>query len=218
LRLLDFHFETEAFTLENNGLVNGLVRILNKDLDTYKHSRRVGKLAKGMANSLNLDIHQKRKLLIGCTLHDVGKVMIPDEILKKPSRLSESEFEIMKRHPTLGHNILLIEGIADPDVMDIVRYHHERWDGLGYPYGMKGKEIPFYARICAIIDAFDCMVTDRPYRKGISLEGVKRELITHSGSQFDPYYINKFIHLLDTDLFDEYCEYNIRGHKKVLID
>lgn len=190
--------------MNHQGVVNGLIRILNKDLDTYLHSIRVGKLAKLMANLLNIDRYQTRDFLIGCCLHDVGKVLIPDRILKKPSSLNRTELENIKRHPIMGYYILLIEGINHPRIVDIIKFHHERWDGLGYPYGLKAQTIPNLARICAIIDAFDCMVSDRPYRKGMSFEGARHELLAHSGSQFDPFYIHKFIHILDNYSLDEY--------------
>lgn len=177
-------------------LVNCLVRILGKDRETYEHSLRVGKIAKFMASNLKgLDESDKQRFIVGCYLHDIGKVMVPNEILNKPLSLSAEEWRIIKRHPEIGARLLLIEEYVDEQILDIVKYHHERWDGLGYPYGLKGNEIPVFSRICSIIDAFDTMVSNRPYRKGLPIETAKEELHKQSWLQFDGFYVTQFLNL-----------------------
>ncbi|WP_248924171.1 HD-GYP domain-containing protein [Paenibacillus hamazuiensis] len=174
-----------------------LLRLLAKDPLTYEHSIRVGALAKTMISHYvpGMDEMEKQSIIAGCTVHDIGKIMIPDDILCNPSPLTPSEWQIMKRHPEIGARLLLIEGERDPYILDIVKYHHERWDGAGYPYGLKGNEIPPVSRMCSILDAFDSMISDRPYRKGMSVEEAKQELCKQSWSQFDGFYVNQFINL-----------------------
>lgn len=178
-------------------VVNSMLRILTKDRDTYEHSLRVGKLAEILAFYCDFTDDQKRKLIIGCYLHDIGKIVIPDQILNKKSTLEVDEWEVMKQHTILGVILVENEGITDSEVIEIVRYHHERWDGSGYPYGLRGDEIPIFSRICSIVDAFDCMVSDRPYRKGMSIQQAKEELLSQNGKQFDPFYVEIFLRLPD---------------------
>jgi HD-GYP domain-containing protein (c-di-GMP phosphodiesterase class II) len=127
--------------------------------------------------------------------HDIGKVKIPDSILNKPGRLTDEEFEIIKKHPVIGEQIL--SSIASlRDVLPVVRHHHERWDGKGYPDRLSGDNIPFEARIVSVADAYDAMVSDRPYRKGMSAEKAIEELEKCAGSQFDPLIVKAFMKVL----------------------
>ncbi len=129
-------------------------------------------------------------------LHDIGKVRIPDEILYKSSRLTDEEFAIMKQHPVIGEEILKgIPGLAH--VLPVVRHHHERWDGKGYPDGISGENIPFAARIVALCDSFDAMVSDRPYRQGMPLDSAIAEIRKGAGTQFDPLMAETFIRLVE---------------------
>ena len=122
---------------------------------------------------------------VGTPLHDIGKIGIEDCILNKPSKLTADEFEIMKKHTTMGANIL--EQISElAEMIPIVRSHHERWDGGGYPDGLAGEEIDRLARIVAVADAFDAMTSDRPYRKGMAADAGFAEVERMSGKQFDP--------------------------------
>ncbi|CAH0120918.1 MULTISPECIES: HD-GYP domain-containing protein [unclassified Paenibacillus] len=171
-----------------------------KDIDTYRHSLKVGKLALSMAFHLNLDQKRTRLLYNGCCLHDIGKLFVPDTILRNQEELEPSEWETMKSHPSLGAELLRKRSNVDQDIIDIVEFHHERWDGHGYPYGLKGADIPMFARICAIIDSFESMRSDRPYRKRLSLSQAKDELRNNSGTQFDKYYVDVFLSLPDTIL------------------
>ncbi|MGF9711479.1 HD-GYP domain-containing protein [Paenibacillus naphthalenovorans] len=177
--------------------VNGLTQLLVKDIVTYEHSIRVGKMAKLMAAYLNFDELQTQKLIAGCCLHDIGKVHIHDSILKKKSSLTQEEWKYMKCHAFFGVQMAIMEGITDQDVIDTIHYHHERWDGTGYPSGLKGNDIPVYARICSILDAFDCMISDRPYKKGMSIQHAREELLNQSYSQFDGHYVQVFLTIQD---------------------
>ncbi len=172
-----------------------LVRLMEKDVDTYEHSLRLGKLAKGMALMMRLNLAQTRQLVIGCCLHDIGKIYMPDSILKKKTSLTEREWRMMKQHPVLGADILRIHAPEEQTIIGIVEFHHERWNGTGYPCGLSGTDIPAFARICSIIDSFDSMLSDRPYRSGISLEEAKEELRRHSGTQFDKQYVELFLQM-----------------------
>ncbi|MDQ7823959.1 MAG: HD domain-containing phosphohydrolase [Candidatus Eremiobacteraeota bacterium] len=129
-------------------------------------------------------------------LHDIGKIKIPEEVLYKPSRLTDEEYEIIKQHPLIGEEILRPIP-AMQHVLPVVRHHHERWDGKGYPDGQSGSDIPLPARIIAITDAFDAMVSDRPYRKGIPLEDALAEIRKNSGVQFDPDLVQAFLQVVD---------------------
>ncbi|MBP1155892.1 MULTISPECIES: HD domain-containing phosphohydrolase [unclassified Paenibacillus] len=180
-----------------NQAVNGLTQLLVKDIATYEHSIRIGKMAKLMAAYLNYDEQQTQKLIAGCCLHDMGKVHIHESILKKKSSLTQEEWKFMKRHAFFGVQMAIMEGITDQDIIDTIHYHHERWDGTGYPTGLQGTDIPLYARICSILDAFDSMISDLPYKKGMSIQHAREELIRQSYSQFDGRYVQVFLTIQD---------------------
>ncbi|MEC0144314.1 HD-GYP domain-containing protein [Paenibacillus alginolyticus] len=163
-----------------------------KDEVTYSHSLRLGSMAKIMANHLRFDEEQKENLIIGCCLHDYGKIFTPEKILHKESALTSKEWEIMKRHPVIGARLLILENV-EQEIIDVVKYHHERIDGKGYPYGLKGDEIPNYSKICSIIDSYDSMVSNRVYRKGLTPLQAREELMKHSGTQFDEFYVREFV-------------------------
>ncbi|WP_283214803.1 HD-GYP domain-containing protein [Paenibacillus sp. HWE-109] len=167
--------------------------LAEKDIQTYQHSLRVGALCRRMALHLHLDKKQTLQLVQGGCLHDIGKVGIPDEILNKNSALTAKEWEFMRLHPSIGTQMMQEHAHTDKEIMEIIHFHHERWNGEGYPNGLKGEEIPIFARICAIIDTFDSMVSDRPYRKGLSFEAAEQELLLHSGKQFDSYLVDLFL-------------------------
>jgi HD-GYP domain-containing protein (c-di-GMP phosphodiesterase class II) len=130
-------------------------------------------------------------------LHDVGKIALPANLLAKPGRLAPAEYELIKRHVTIG--AMLIENIPGfAEAAKAVRYHHERWDGKGYPDGLAGDKIPLLGRIVALIDAYSAMVIDRPYHKRIEYEQAVRELRARAGSQFDPKLVEKFVALVES--------------------
>ncbi|MBN9504112.1 MAG: hypothetical protein BGO01_16700 [Armatimonadetes bacterium 55-13] len=164
----------------------------NKDRYTRKHSEDVTEYALWTAEELGLSEETMRTIRIGGLLHDVGKIGVPDDILRKPGRLTPEEYEIMKRHPRLGE--LIVGGIPGMEsIIDAVRSHHERWDGQGYPDQLAGEQIPFMGRLLAVADAFSAMTTDRPYRKGMDFSVAIGEIRAGMGTQFDPTMADAFI-------------------------
>jgi HD-GYP domain-containing protein (c-di-GMP phosphodiesterase class II) len=151
---------------------------------TRKHSDRVEKVARFLAEKLGFPYERKYILSVACILHDIGKVGIDSRIVYKPGTLTPAERKIMEKHPELGSKI--VKNLYGFKIDHFIRHHHERWDGGGYPDGLKGEEIPFESRIIALADAFDSMITDRPYRTGMPLNDVIEEIKRCAGTQFDP--------------------------------
>ncbi|WP_314586691.1 HD domain-containing phosphohydrolase [Paenibacillus terrigena] len=174
--------------------------LLEKDKITYEHSIRVGYLAKCIAKQLQLTKTQASQLIMGCCLHDIGKIQIPTEILTKDTQLTAYEWDVMRQHPILGAERLSLLQLGSRKVMDIVKYHHERWNGEGYPSGLMWDNIPPFARICAVIDALDRMISDQPYRPAMTLEEAKAELIRNTNSQFDKKYVAACLRIPDEEL------------------
>jgi len=170
---------------------------------TYQHGVRVAFMAEKFAHALQMDTKEKEMLIRGCFLHDIGKLFVPSRILDQEGPLTEQQWKIVKLHPELGAELLLDQVYAEQGIVDLVRYHHERWDGKGYPSGLRGKQIPVQARICAVLDAFDCMLTTRSYRKPATFEEAKRELILHKNTQFDGEIVDQFLALSEqmSDLY-----------------
>jgi HD-GYP domain-containing protein (c-di-GMP phosphodiesterase class II) len=156
-----------------------------KDPGIGEHLRDVSGIARGIARGMSLSEEQVEDLVTGTLLHDVGKIGVPDHILHKPGRLTDEEYETMRRHPTLGVEIVSpIRALAP--VLPTINHHHERFDGKGYPGGLRGEDIPLAARVLAVADAFDAMIRDRPYGYGVSREAALQEIEANSGTQFDP--------------------------------
>ena len=133
-----------------------------------------------------------KRIGVGSLLHDLGKIGVPDSLLQKAGRLTDAEFEIIKQHPTIGRRIL--EGVAGfAQYLPAVELHHENWDGTGYPHGQAGKETPIDARIIHVVDAYDAMTTNRPYRKPMTHEKAMKTLAECSGTQFDPEVVEAFV-------------------------
>lgn len=175
-----------------------LIRLSDKDRETHEHVLRVGELAHCWASLHPFpDETDRHAFIIGCCVHDLGKIMIDDSILQKTSKLDRDEWDAMKTHPEWGEKLLLEERMTDKRLLDIIKHHHERWDGRGYPLGLRGESIPALARMCSIIDAFDAMISDRPYKKGMTVEQAKEELAEQSGIQFDELYVRQFLSLPD---------------------
>ncbi|MDT4969407.1 MAG: cyclic di-GMP phosphodiesterase [Acidobacteriota bacterium] len=162
-----------------------------RDADTYGHSERVVSFSVRIGRELGLDRDSLRSLEFGALLHDIGKIGIPDAILRKPGALSGVEWKIMKDHPSLGEKILSGIGFL-AGAARVVGEHHEKWDGTGYPSGLAGVEIDFNARIFAVADAFDAMISERVYRSGRSYEFAAAELDRCSGTHFDPQVVAAF--------------------------
>ena len=164
----------------------------NKDRYTRRHSEEVTEYALAIAAALGLSEESRRVLRVAALLHDVGKIGVPDRILRKPGRLSETEYEIVKGHPLLGETIIA----AIPDVDEIraaVVSHHERYDGAGHPHGLARDAIPLSGRIMAVADTYSAMTTDRPYRAARSRQEAIAELQACAGTQFDPKIVEAFI-------------------------
>jgi diguanylate cyclase (GGDEF)-like protein len=161
-----------------------------RDAYTGSHSERVSEMAARVATKIGLDAEQVELTRLAGSLHDLGKLAIPEEILRKPGELTDSERLVLERHPQIGYRMLDSLGV-DP-VADVVLHHHERWDGAGYPDGKHGEEIPLGARIIFVADAFDAMTTDRVYRPKRSAEDALAELERCAGTQFDPTIVAAF--------------------------
>jgi diguanylate cyclase (GGDEF)-like protein/putative nucleotidyltransferase with HDIG domain len=170
-----------------------------KDQTTHGHVRRTQIYATQMGKLFNVSQSDLSALHAGALLHDIGKLAVPEYILNKPGKLTEAEFAKMKIHPTVGGDILKRVNFPYP-VEDIVRYHHEKWDGSGYPKGLKGEQIPLIARIISVVDFYDATRCDRPYRKGMKREDSLGLLNSMVGSAFDPKVVKKFIeHVVEFD-------------------
>ncbi|WP_243292868.1 HD-GYP domain-containing protein [Bacillus sp. FJAT-47783] len=184
---------SKAYDQQIEKIVKGIIATLElKDSYTRGHSERVAKYASILAAETNQFSKEELKSFnYACLLHDVGKINIPDCILLKPSRLTDEEYEIIKIHPVVGAEVVKgVEGLTG--VIDVILYHHERWDGKGYPEQLKGEEIPLLARITAIADAFDAMTSSRSYRKALPLKEAYSRVIEGKGTQFDPELVNIF--------------------------
>lgn len=170
-----------------------------KDLNTGVHSTRLAEWAMHIARELGLNDGALADIEIAALLHDIGKVGIPDAILNKPARLTEDEYALMKKHPEYGWAVLRqIPGMKSASL--VILHHHESFDGRGYPAGLKGTEIPIGSRIVSVIDAFDAMVSNRPYREGMPIEEAARRLNEFSGTQFDPDVVRHFLPLAQSEV------------------
>ena len=189
----------EMATIHMNTIESLAIAIDAKDQTTHGHVRRTQIYASEMGRLLNVGASELQALFAGALLHDIGKLAVPEYILNKPGKLTESEFAKMKIHPTVGGDILRRVNFPYP-VEDIVRYHHEKWDGSGYPKGLKNEAIPLVARIISVVDFYDATRCDRPYRKGMKREDSLALLRNMAGTAFDPRIVEKFIeHVEDFD-------------------
>lgn len=175
-------------------MLRGMVRSLEaRDPYTALHSERVAAIAQDVGRALGLKEAELDTLVLGARLHDIGKVGVRDEVLLKPGKLTPAEWEEMRLHPELGLRILHPMLPYLGSIEGIVLHHHERWDGAGYPKGLKGEEIPLLARIVAVADAYEAMTSDRPYRKGLSPEEAAGVIRKGAGKQFDPEVARAFL-------------------------
>jgi diguanylate cyclase (GGDEF)-like protein len=191
-----YRYKISQSSSEKSKVIDMLLSALSeRDYVTQGHVERISGLCIQMADALDLHDNQKRNLILLSKVHDLGKIGIPDDILNKPSKLTEREYEKMKTHVKVGFNIanrskeLVL-------IAPLILHHHEFWDGNGYPSGLKGEEIPLECRILGIIDAFDAMTNDRPYHKGISMQEAIEEIRRCAGKQFDPFLSEKFIEII----------------------
>jgi len=163
-----------------------------RDPYTAGHSSRVTKISLAIGKELGLSKDDLQNLEYATLFHDIGKIGVSDNILNKPGKLTADEFDLMRKHPLIGVRILQDIEFLEKS-LPIIKHHHERVDGTGYPDGLSDSEIPFGARILAIADTFDAMITDRPYRKGVSEQKAIQEIIRNKGSQFDSELVDVFI-------------------------
>jgi HD-GYP domain-containing protein (c-di-GMP phosphodiesterase class II) len=170
-----------------------------KDLNTGVHSTRLAEWGMRVGQELGLEEAALQNLEVAALLHDIGKVGIPDAILKKPGRLDEDEYALMKKHPEYGWAVLRMLPGFERAALDIL-HHHETFDGQGYPAGLKQSEVPIVSRIVSVIDAFDAMVSSRPYRKGLPFEEAVRRLRVASGTQFDPTVVQCFLSFAEAEI------------------
>ncbi len=169
-----------------------------KDTYTRGHSDRVSEFSVLLGKKLNLSDEEINTLKIGGLFHDIGKIGVPDSILLKDSKLTDDEYSEIKNHPSIGAHILSNATIFQ-DVIPIVKHHHERYDGKGYPEQLKGDDIPFAARITAVADAFDAMTSRRTYRDSLDIDTVKAEIERCKGTQFDPKCADAFLDILNNE-------------------
>jgi HD-GYP domain-containing protein (c-di-GMP phosphodiesterase class II) len=187
--------------LAYDATIEGWSRALDlRDEETEGHTRRVTDftiwLARGMGLSEADIVHIRR----GALLHDIGKMGIPDSILLKPDELSDEEWKKMKAHPQFAYEMLSPITYLKP-ALDIPHYHHEKWDGTGYPHGLKGEQIPLAARIFALADVWDALTSDRPYRSAWPPDKAYEYIHEHSGTHFDPRVVEAFLSMKDLQAF-----------------
>jgi putative two-component system response regulator len=200
--------EVEHKTSENEMLMVQVVHALAdaidaKDVYTKGHSGRVAEYAREIAKRYGYSERKQDEIYVTALLHDVGKIGVPDEVINKPSKLTDEEFALIKAHPRLGADIL--DNIHSmPNLKAGARYHHERFGGGGYPDGITGKEIPEQARIIAVADAYDAMSSNRSYRKALPQATVRSEIEKGKGTQFDPVFADIMLTMIDED-----TEYNM---------
>lgn len=175
-----------------------LLAVKEKDPHTFYHCLRVGRVSRQLAKAMGLNEFEQAVLEFSGMFHDVGKVGIPDQVLLKPGKLDQHEVELMKSHPMKSSAI--IEPMSKTSFFRLmlpgIRYHHEKIDGTGYPFGVAGEKIPLPARVISVVDTFDAMSYSRPYRQALPLEKVQQELIDFSGTQFDAAIVRIFMQLI----------------------
>lgn len=188
---IEWEFESGiTITLE------GMVKLLeSRERDTEGHNQRVTEMAVNLAKALNVPNEQLINIKRGALLHDIGKMNIPEAILLKPGALTEDEMLVYKNHPNFAYDFLIKIDYLIPAI-DIPYCHHEKWDGTGYPRGLKGSEIPLAARIFAVIDVWDALKSDRPYRRGWTTEEIIEYLNKEAGKHFDPVIVEAFLKII----------------------
>jgi putative nucleotidyltransferase with HDIG domain len=199
--LLGIHSGNAQLYQQQKDFLAGVVRALTSAIDakdpyTCGHSDRVARVSVRLAEELGLDMEQVNTIYMAGLLHDIGKIGIDDQVLRKPGKLTDDEYAHIQRHAEIGHRILRDLRQLDP-VLPVVLHHHEQWDGRGYPRKLAGEEIPLLARIVAVADSFDAMGSDRPYRRGMQEEVLDRILRDGAGTQWDARIIDAFFRARD---------------------
>lgn len=191
-------FNNEQIISQNHlmEMVTSLASAIDaKDTYTKGHSSSVSRYSEALARAISLPETEVERIKLGALLHDVGKIGIPENVLRKPTHLSEEEWAVMKQHPVIGAEKVLMPNEALRDLIPMVKYHHEHWDGTGYPEKLKGEEIPLSARIVAIADAYHALISDRPYRKGLGVQKACEILKMGAGIQWDATLVRQFIQI-----------------------
>ena len=179
-----------------NATLEGWAHALElRDKETQGHSLRIANMTIKLAKRMGYNDQDLENVRKGALLHDIGKMGVPDTILLKPGNLTEEEWTLMRKHPDYAREMLM-DLPYFKDALDIPYCHHEWWDGTGYPRGLKGDEIPLIARIFAIVDAWDALISDRPYRKAWLKRDALSHIIDQSGNHFDPEVVNAFVQML----------------------
>jgi len=218
-------FELKTITLRER-VIRGQMEMLQRlalaaeirDDETSAHTMRVGKIVTQISLIMGLDLEYAKRLGFAAQFHDIGKIGIPDSILLKPAALTDEEFEAMKRHTTIGAQILSNSEMSIMKLSEIIAVsHHEKWDGSGYPNNLKGYAIPLAGRIVAVADAFDAMTSDRPYRKALDASTVRRELVKGAGSQFDELIVEKFLEWLDKNGIEKFNDMDLKDTDEELM-
>lgn len=203
-------------------LANALARIVElKDRSTGAHTWRVTMYAQAVAEAERMPVSTVMGFMLGAVLHDIGKIDIPAEILSKPGRLTDAEYDTMKAHTILGWERVQRMGVRDPLVLNVIRNHHERIDGTGYPDGLAGEAIPIAASWFSVIDGFDAMTSLRPYRDGVGEDAAARaieDLREHAGSWYEPRAVEVFEDLHRTGRLDSILEHlnDREGHASLV--
>jgi len=195
----------EQQTASRNSLICALNQLLDlKDLNTGVHSTRLAEWALRVGRRIGMDEKDLGQLEVAALLHDIGKVGVPDSILRKPAKLTDEERALMNKHPEYGWSIMrLLPGMQTASLY--ILHHHESYDGSGYPGGLKGEEIPIGSRIVSVIDAFDAMISNRCYRKGLGQDEAMRRLVESSTSQFDPTLVKVFLEMAESEVSDVFA-------------
>ncbi len=189
-----FHNEKIVSNEHLLDVVSSLVNTIDaKDSYTKGHSSSVSRYSEALARAINLPANEVERIKLGALLHDIGKIGIPEQVLKKPTKLTDEEWAIMKQHPVIGADKVLKPNKSLHDLIPIVKYHHEHIDGSGYPCGLIGDEIPLSAKIVAVADAYHALISDRPYRKGLSVNKACEILKMGAGVQWDKELVRQFI-------------------------
>ena len=166
-----------------------------RDDETGQHTHRVTALGLALAEVVSPQLAADPQLRYGFLLHDIGKIGVPDAILLKPERLDLGEVRLMEQHTVLGAQLVKHSPFLNGVAHDVIAFHHERWDGGGYPWGLIGEEIPLAARVFAVVDSFDAMTSQRPYRDPMPVDGALEEIERNAGAQFDPGLVARFLPL-----------------------
>lgn len=193
----DVNFKLDAM---KDNIIHALTSAIDaNDFYNEGHSARVADYAKEIARRLGKSEIEQKEIYFAALLHDIGKIRVPDEILKSDGDLSEREFDSIKLHSMIGYSI--VQGVSEnKNIEDAVKYHHERYDGEGYPIGLKGEQIPEYARIICVADSYDAMSSDRRFRKDIPQEFIKEKILQEKGRQFDPEIASVMLEMIEEDV------------------